>query len=173
LRETADEPSPAGAYGRGMSTIVVGYDGSPPAEAALARGIERVSQGGTLLVIHAWLPPRVLQGSTTYGVLAVWSYERAELELERLGETHPALAGVDWEARLVEGSAPKVLAATAEEAGADEIIVGSSGAGRAGALLGSAAHGLLHTAACPVTVIPPRATKPSGGAASDIEAATP
>jgi nucleotide-binding universal stress UspA family protein len=145
-----------------MPTIVVGYDGSPPAEAALARGIERVAAGGRLLVIHAWLPPRILQGSTTYGVLAAGSYERAELELERLAETHPGLAAVQWDARLVEGSAPKALAALAHDVGADEIIVGSSGAGRAGALLGSVAHGLLHTAACPVTVIPRRFTQADG-----------
>lgn len=155
-----------------MSTIVVGFDGSPPAEAALARGVERASHGGHLLVVHAWLPPRVLQGSTTYGVLAAWSYERAELELERLGETHPKLAGVDWEPRVVEGSAPKVLAAIAAETGADEIVVGSSGAGRAGALLGSVAHGLLHTAACPVTVIPRRATEPDASATPDKAATT-
>jgi nucleotide-binding universal stress UspA family protein len=153
-----------------MPTIVVGYDGSPPAEAALARGIARVASGGRLLIIHAWVPPRILQGSTTYGVLAAWSYERAELELERLAETHPDLATVQWEARVIEGSAPKVLAALARDIGADEIIVGSNGAGRAGALLGSVAHGLLHTAACPVTVIPRRAHDPDREPVVDIEA---
>ena len=153
-----------------MPTIVVGYDGSPPAEAALARGIERAASGGRLLIVHAWLPPRILQGSTTYGVLAAWSYERAELELERLPETHPALAAVEWEARVIEGSAPKALAALARDVGADEIIVGSNGAGRAGALLGSVAHGLLHTAACPVTVIPRRAHEPDRDPAADTEA---
>jgi nucleotide-binding universal stress UspA family protein len=156
-----------------MSTIVVGYDGSPASEAALARGIERVSHGGRLLVVHAWQPPRILQGSTTYGVLAAWSYERAELELGKLGEAHPELGGLDWEARLVEGAAPKVLAAIAADAHADEIVVGSSGAGRAAALLGSVAHGLLHTAACPVTVIPRAALRPAGRAPADAEAAKP
>ena len=152
-----------------MSTIVVGYDGSAPAEAALARGIERVAGSGRLYVIHAWLPPRILQGSTSYGVLAAWSYEHAELELERLAETHPTLAGVSWEPRLIEGSAPKALAGFAREVHADEIIVGSSGAGRAAALLGSVAHGLLHTASCPVTVLPRRAIELDGAERADIE----
>ena len=142
-----------------MSTIVVGYDGSAAAEAALARGIERTGASGRLCVVHAWIPPRILRGSTAYGVYSAWSYERAELELEGLAEQHPELASVDWQARVIAGSPANVLAEVATEIGADEIIVGSHGAGRARALLGSVAHGVIHEAACPVTVIPDRALR--------------
>jgi nucleotide-binding universal stress UspA family protein len=52
-----------------------------------------------------------------------------------------------------------VIADLAEEIDADEIIVGTRGAGRAGALMGSVAHELLHVARRPVTVIPERAVR--------------
>jgi nucleotide-binding universal stress UspA family protein len=44
----------------------------------------------------------------------------------------------------------------AEVRGADEIIVGTRGFGRARALFGSVAHELIHLAECPITVIPER-----------------
>jgi len=49
-----------------------------------------------------------------------------------------------------------LIASVAAEINAQLIVVGSRGQGRlVGALLGSVAQGLLHSAACPVLVIPP------------------
>jgi nucleotide-binding universal stress UspA family protein len=140
-----------------MAVVVVGYDGSRGAEAALARGIARAGDEGRLYVVHAWHAPRSMMGSTAYGVLVAWSLERAELEMAELGRRHPALEAVTWEATVLQGAAAEAIAEFALGVDADEIIVGTRGAGRAGVLLGSVAHGLVHVAACPVTVIPDRA----------------
>lgn len=139
--------------------VVVGYDGSPAADAALERGLDRTIPGGRLYVVHAWEPPRVLSGAPYYGIVASGSFERAEAMMDELSERHPRLRGAGASVSVVDGHAPDVIAALAEDVEADEIVVGTHGAGRAGALMGSVAHGLLHTAGCPVTVIPERALR--------------
>lgn len=143
--------------------MVVGYDGSPAAEAALERGLDRTLHGGRLYVVHAWEPPHVLSGAPYYGILASGSFERAEAMMEELARRCPRLREAGASASVLEGHAPDVIAGLAEEVDADEIVVGTHGAGRAGALMGSVAHGLLHTAGCPVTVIPERALRDAGG----------
>lgn len=134
--------------------IVVGYDGSDAAGAAVERGIERVRGGGRLIVVHAWRPPAVLVGSELYVIVATACRAAAETLIERLAVDHSGLAGVDWESRLIEGSAAKVISDVAFLEGADEVIAGTRGAGRFHALIGGTAQGLLHHAGCPVTFIP-------------------
>ena|SRR5947208_2224496 len=62
------------------------------------------------------------------------------------------------------------IAAIAEAREADVIVVGTRGHGRlAGALLGSVAQGLLHSARCPVLVVPPVVAGQLTGVASEPE----
>lgn len=56
------------------------------------------------------------------------------------------------------GRTPHAIAEFAENVDADVIVVGTRGHSPfAGALLGSVAQGLLHSAACPVLAVPPAA----------------
>lgn len=137
-------------------TVVVGYDGSPAADAALERGLDRVAAGGRLSVVHAWHPPRVLGGSGLCDVVAATSLARAQVMMDELPREHPRLRTVRPELLVLRGEPARAIADFADQVGADEIIAGTHGAGRTAALLGSVAHGLLHRAGCPVTIIPDR-----------------
>lgn len=136
--------------------IVVAYDGSPAARAALARGIER-ARGGKLFVVHAYNAPADYWGGQHYQVMLDRALDRGEALVGRLLEVEPRLAEVDHETELIPGAPAEVLANVADVRHADEIIVGTRGFGPLRAILGSVAHGLLHIAPCPVTVIPERA----------------
>jgi nucleotide-binding universal stress UspA family protein len=67
-----------------------------------------------------------------------------------------------------------LIASLAAETGAQLIVVGTRGHGRfVGALLGSVAQGLPHSAPCPVLVVPPAAGKqPADGAAEQAAGTT-
>lgn len=146
----------------GGPVIVVGYDGSSAAAAAVERGIDRVQAGGRLVVVHAWRPPAVLLGSELYVMVATACCAAAEGLLERLAREHPRLDDVQFESRLIEGTAYTTLAEVAAAEHANEVIVGTRGAGRLHAMLGGTAIGLLHHAECPVTFIPQRTVDQGG-----------
>ena len=132
-------------------TIVVGYDGSPTARAALTWGAERAGEGGSLFVVYAFdLPPAMLGGTTYAHAVA----DHKDLGREVLASL-PAFPGVSVETELIGGHAGAAVAAVAETRGADEIVVGSRGFSPLRGALGSTSHELLHRATCPVVVIPP------------------
>ena len=137
-------------------TIVVAYDGSAAARAALSRAVDRVS-GGKVFVVHAYNTPADYWGGDHYQDLLDRALQRGEDLLNSLPDAEPRLADVDYETELIPGPPAEVVANVAEVRHADEIIVGTRGFGPVRALLGSVAHGLLHIAPCAVTVIPERA----------------
>jgi nucleotide-binding universal stress UspA family protein len=134
--------------------IVVGYDGSPAARAALALAAERAA-GGKVFVVHAYDAPADFWGAQHYQDVLDRALTRGEELLAALDDD-PLLADLDAETELIPGPPAQVLATVAETRGADEIIVGTRGFGRVRAALGSVAHELLHVAPCPVTAIPER-----------------
>ena len=72
-------------------TIVVGYDGSPTARAALTWGAERAGEGGSLFVVYAFdLPPAML-GGTTYAH-AVADHKEPAARSSRRSRSCPASA---------------------------------------------------------------------------------
>jgi nucleotide-binding universal stress UspA family protein len=146
--------------------VVVGYDGSPASDVALARAIERVGSAGRLYVVHAWEPPGPARGEGFYQQIIDRAQADAEALLDGLGDRHPQLDAVTWEAELIGGPAPKAIADVAATRRADEIILGTRGFGRVRALLGGVAHEVIHLAACPVTVIPERMVAGREGAGS-------
>jgi nucleotide-binding universal stress UspA family protein len=135
--------------------VVVGIDGSPTSEAAVAFAFEAASSRGVPLVaVHVW---RDLVVDPTMAPLLDWDAVESD-EREVLAER---LAG--WAAkypdvpvrRLVVRDRPAHM--LVEESGrAQLVVVGSRGRGGfAGLLLGSVSQALLHHAHCPVAVVRP------------------
>jgi nucleotide-binding universal stress UspA family protein len=140
--------------------IVVGYDGSPASRAGLALAADHAGDDGRVYVVHAYSLPHAWIGAPDYQRLLDVVLGDARTCIELLdGDAGAALRGVDWEVEVIAEHPAHAIAAMAAARKADEIIVGSRGAGRAGALLGSVAHDLIHLAGCPVTVIPERAVE--------------
>ena len=143
--------------------IVVGYDGSPSARAALALGIDSV-RDGKLFVVHAYEAPGDFWGSEHYQELLDLALERGRAVLDGLVDAEPRLTTIDYETELIAGRPAEVVAGVADARDADSIIIGTRGFGRVQAVLGSVPHELLHEAACPVTVIPEAALRRADGA---------
>jgi len=139
----------AGADG----AVVVGVDGSPVSEAALAFAFDAAAARGVdLVVVHAWSPTAIDEELAS---LVEWdaSAESAVLA-ERLagwGQKYPQVA---VRRTVVRDGAVRALVTAS--AGAQLVVVGSRGRGNAaGLLLGSVSHGVLHGAHCPVAVVRP------------------
>ena len=139
------------------SGVVVGVDGSPAAEAALAYAFEQAEElRQPLTVAHAWIDPITL---TTLGaalpiVQDPMSYAREQdLMLTQLlagwADKHP---DVEVHRRVEHG---RVVASLVKAStGAALLVVGCRGRGAvASRLLGSVSHGVLHLASCPVAVV--------------------
>ena len=153
-RRKAPRPSPqpsavAEQHGR---VIVVGYDATPEARAALAFAIRRARPHGTVVAVHAIAPAREYLGSPYYSR----AVERAQLDGRTVLDPVPA-AGI--ETAMLEGRPADVLARIAEQRDASEIVVGSPKPGRVRALVGSrVVRKLVATARRPIVVVPaPRA----------------
>jgi nucleotide-binding universal stress UspA family protein len=135
---------------------VVGYDGSPPSDRALEHAIAHIG-AGSLYIVHAWEPPRMLRGAAVYPVVAAASLECAQRLMEELPARHPRLAEVAWVGHLAEAPPVEAIGDAVRATGAAQIVVGTHGYARLRSVVGSTAHGLLHDAPCPVTVVPERA----------------
>jgi nucleotide-binding universal stress UspA family protein len=147
----APEPAP---------TIVVGYDGSDAARAALLFAARQAGAKGRVFVVHAYeLPPDFL-GSPNYDRLLSERRAHAEALLEALPLDSDELVGPEYETELIGRPAAEAIADVARVRHADEIVVGARGLGRMRALLGSVSHELLHIADRPVVVIPRAAITP-------------
>jgi len=134
------------------SRFVVGYDGSPASLAAVREAAQRAGAAGHVTIVHAYEPPSEALGWPLYDAAVKDAAAHARALVESL-RGHAALAGTNWTSEVVAGPTAEVIDATARNEDAEAIYVGSRGAGRAGALLGSVAHEVLHRADRPVTVI--------------------
>jgi nucleotide-binding universal stress UspA family protein len=150
----ADHPRDAHAHGH--CTVVVGYDGSPPARAALAYAARRAAGAGRVVAVHAFQPVPDWLGDPYYQ-RALDAYQTHGRELLRSLEEQGDL-GVELATSLLEGPPARAIVAAADARDADEIVVGSRGFGRLRGVLGSVSHAVLHEADRPVVVIPADAT---------------
>ena len=136
--------------------VVVGVDGTPVGEAAIAFAFEQASAQGTELVaVHSWTDPAVLNAlaggalMTDYGMLE----EQATVLLaERLAGWQERYPDVRVTRHVVRDHPTRTLLHFADDA--QLVVVGSRGRGGfAGLVLGSTSQHLLHHAPCPVAVV--------------------
>ncbi|MET8340171.1 universal stress protein [Streptosporangium canum] len=143
-----------GSQERTHGVVVVGFDGSAHAAAALEYAFEEAARRDARLhAIHTWQMPVVGQGATFYAPLVEEIFAAEErVAADTLGPWREKYPQVRVEETVVCGH-PVAAVCEASEA-ADLAVVGSRGLGRVGsAVLGSVGHGVLHYARCPVAVV--------------------
>jgi nucleotide-binding universal stress UspA family protein len=143
----------------GASSIVVGIDGSPAAEAALRFAFDEASRHGwSIQAVHAWDVPAYDLIIVPNGPVPVPLSNVADDEVRLTSEILAGFRDDYPDVEVIENlvRAPAVMALLDASKGAAMVVVGSHGHGPAiGALLGSVSHGLLHRATLPVVVVPP------------------
>jgi nucleotide-binding universal stress UspA family protein len=129
--------------------VVVGIDGTPLSEAAIAFAFEAASaRRAPLVAVHTWAEPVIAE-------LVDWQSAAVEAE-EALAER---LAG--WGAKYPDVPVQRIVARTAatralldQSTRAQLVVVGSRGHGEiSGLLLDSVSNALVHTAHCPVAIV--------------------
>jgi len=144
----------SGAADGSERIVVVGVDGSPESNTALAWAAEEARiRGATLRVVHSWTIP-------------TWSYSAylppgafdevapaAAADLDRqLAEVLGTTPSVPVEKQVREGPAAEQILEAAKDAAL--VVVGSRGRGGfSGLLLGSVSAQVAQHAHCPVTIV--------------------
>jgi nucleotide-binding universal stress UspA family protein len=132
--------------------IVVGIDGSPPAERALDWAIgEAQRRAASLHLVAAWLYPMALGYAFTSTVADVrqGAQDAIDRALAHIDEVAPGIAA---SGETVEQQPAPALVAAAQ--GADLLVVGSRGRGGfEGLLLGSVSQYCTRHATCSVVVV--------------------
>ena len=162
-RGYADQPD------HGVSTIVVGYDGSPESRLALEAGYElaRSSAAPLKLVSVAEAPVIVVgkSGGANYGWEALKEAveEQVRGQLEQARDSAPA--NVNVEAKLVSGQAAEALAEAAKAPGSILLL------GSRRVLAGSVSRKLASSAPAPL-IVHPRGMHEQPKAEPTVEAGT-
>lgn len=134
-----------------MASIVLGYDGSACANAALAAAVESAKAYGDGIVV-----------AFGAGAHAAGEDDRRELVRQMGGDwAEEALSAIreqgveDAQAVVVDARPAEALLQVARERNARMIVVGTHGERPlTGAVLGSVPHKLLHLSKVPVLVVP-------------------
>lgn len=134
------------------SGIIVGYDGSDHAKAALQTALGVAKAYGEKVIIASGYELNPVAGE-------MHDYHAAlkELATKRLEDAQAIASsdGVEIEAVIVERAPAQALVELADERDARLIVIGTRGESPLrGALLGSTAHKLLHLSDRPVLVVP-------------------
>ncbi len=145
-----------GAYEETAGPVVVGVDGTPTGEAAIAFAFaEAAARGAELVAVHAWTDLLVETAvATSAGLLDLAPVEQQAEELlaERLAGWGQEYPDVRVTREVVHDRPARALLRHAEHARL--LVVGSRGRGGFRALvLGSTSQHLLYHAPCPVVVV--------------------
>ena len=134
------------------ATIVLGYDGSDGAKAALAQAEWLARDLGASVVIAFGYATNPMGGETRDEELAIQSMaaKATDEARERL-----AAAGIQTTVEIVHARPVEALLAVAKEHDARLIVVGTNGQGPVlGGILGSVPYRLVHQSTLPVLVVP-------------------
>jgi nucleotide-binding universal stress UspA family protein len=133
--------------------ILVGYDGSKPAQKALEIGLGMAqAEDAKLVVIAVARPPEPPTRVETAGILEN-AQEHFEKDFKQIAERAREL-DVDLETSVIVGHPTEQLVHRAEMEKADLIIVGRRGVSRFERMLvGSTSEKVLRYAHCPVMVV--------------------
>jgi nucleotide-binding universal stress UspA family protein len=134
--------------------IIVGLDGSEGSRQALRWAVaEADGRGGTLRVIIAWQPDSLQRTLVIANDLADPRGYAEQALAEALAGVRVDYPGVAVSGEAVRGDPAQTLVGAA--AGADLLVVGDHGRGRAfHAVLGSVAQAAIRAGVCPVVVVP-------------------
>lgn len=135
--------------------VILGVDGSPTSESAIAFAYEAAAErGAPLVAVHTWFDQTF--GPTLAPMLDWTAIEAEERQLlsQRLAGWAEKYPDVQVEELVTCGRPAPVLLERA--ASAQLVVVGSRGRGEfAGLILGSVSNTLVHQSPCPVAVVHP------------------
>jgi nucleotide-binding universal stress UspA family protein len=138
-------------------TVVVGYDGSEAATAAVGWGAAIAGTEGKLFVVTAFSQPPEWAGEPVAQHLLDESGGDGKVLLDEVAADLAELQVGHVETELIAGDPAEAIQSVATARDADLIVLGSHGRGRVGAaMLGSVVQRLLHEADRPVVVITER-----------------
>lgn len=136
--------------------IVLGYDASPGARAALPVAVRVAEAFGAPIVVAFGYEPANAVGGEMADLRAAVERRGEEVTSEALAEIARLQPSVMARAQLIDERPATALAHLAETLEALVIVVGSNGRSRlAKALLGSTSYRVLHEATVPVLVVNP------------------
>lgn len=142
--------------------VVVAYDGSDGARAALARAAEIADRDGSSLTLVEAVSGKVPSPAPGGPPLAKPEKRAmARDDLNRaIGTLSRELLAAGW---VIGGPPASGIVTVAEDIGADLIVTGSRGRGAlTSAVLGSVSTKILHSAPCDVLVVHPGPAEESG-----------
>ena len=136
----------------GQGRIVVGIDGSPPAQAALSWAIDEARLRGLgLRIVYAFPALVSFFGTTAHEYYPEVEKEARSMFGKALAEA-PALDDLDVERTLEPGNAAEILVEASR--GASLLVVGPHGRGAFhGMLMGSVTMHCVQQAHCPVVIV--------------------
>jgi nucleotide-binding universal stress UspA family protein len=135
-------------------TVLIGLDGSEPAEEALHLGRRLASAlGAKVMLVRAWEVP--VQAMSSFGE-GYYPADELLASLAPVAEEYLKETGVPGEQMMVgQGSAAMVIAELARAQDAGLVVVGSSGKGLAARIaLGSTTNRLMHSLHRPLLIVP-------------------
>lgn len=143
--------------GHTFGTALVAVDDSDPSDAALKLAAKLAARGTKLIVCHAVDTMKLYENATTFGYDPTPMADELRGEARATIERAVANAGLTIDAAniaVVEGDPVTAILETAQERGADLIVVGSHGRrGITRLVLGSVAEDVVRNATTPVLVI--------------------